>query len=137
MHIPTWRFRQEPGGVMQISPLPCSCMGKRQQGAERAVQPLLAASTHCGTHTASPVFKGPVPTKGQSLLMEGSILLLSSQQKCTGLGLATGADGCLTHPLQCLDFKETGGVGEKKRKRVSGVHIVSEHPRQFSLGRCC
>lgn len=64
---PTSRFRQEPGGEMQISPLLCSCMGKWQQEAERAVQPLLAASTHCGTHTAPLVLQRTGTNQAQSL----------------------------------------------------------------------
>lgn len=47
---PTWRFRQEPGGKMQISPLACSCMGKWQQRAGRTVQPLLQPA-HTVIHT--------------------------------------------------------------------------------------
>lgn len=66
-----------------------------------------------------------VPT---SLLLEGSILLLSPQQGCTALGSAAGAAGRLTPLLQSLDFEAT----ERKRAPGSGIHVVPEHPRHFS-----
>lgn len=45
-----------------------------------------------------------------------------------GLGMAGGAAGHLTSLLQSLDFKATGG----KKPPGSGIHVVREHPRQFS-----
>lgn len=36
---PTWRFRQETGGEMQISPLPCSCMGNGSKGPKGLCSP--------------------------------------------------------------------------------------------------
>lgn len=130
---PTWGFRQEPGGEIQISPLPCSCMGTWQQGAERAVQPLLAASTLWDTHGTSCL------QRTCTNLWPGS----KSQHPCCWRGAsfsealsrtpqAAGALGCLTYLLQSLDVKETGGERKKIIKRVSGIHVVSEHPRQFS-----
>ena len=64
--LPTWRFRQEPGGEKQIGPRPCSCMGEQQQEAKRALQPLLAAGTQCRTHAAPLVLTGLCATKGQA-----------------------------------------------------------------------
>lgn len=111
---PTWRFRQEPGGEMQMSPLACSCMGKWQQGSE-----LSFSKDLCQWMARLKVVAagGEHPSPKLS-------------QNCIGLILATGADGRLTHLLQSLDFKETGGKN-KDRKTVPGIPIVSEHPRQF------
>lgn len=53
-----------------------------------------------------------VPT---SLLLEGSILLLSPQQGCSGLGSAAGAAGHLNLLLQSLDFKAIGGKSPRLR----------------------
>lgn len=64
--LPTWSFRQEPGGEKQIRPRPRSCLGEWQHEAERALHPLLAARTQCRTHAAPRVFKGPCTRKGQA-----------------------------------------------------------------------
>lgn len=64
----------------------------------------------------------------KSLLLEGSIFPLSSQQNCTGPGLATGAD----RSFCSLWTSEKQDGGKKERKTVSGIHIASEHSRQFS-----
>lgn len=72
---------------------------------------------------------GEVPT---SLLLAGSLLLLSPQQGGTGLCLAVGAAGCLTPLVQSVEFRATGG--KKTPKPGSGIHVVPEHPRWFSPG---
>lgn len=61
-----------------------------------------------------------------STLLEGSILLLSPQQGCTELGLAVG--GCWAPDTPFVVFKATG----RKKNPGSGIHVVPEHPRQFS-----
>jgi len=128
--LPTWRFRQEPRGQKEIGPQPSSSKGEQQHEAERALPPSLAAGTQHCTHAAPLFFKGPCATMSRlrvptSLLLEGSILLLSPWQGCRGLGSAAGAAGRLTPLSQPLDFKATG------EKNPSGIHVVPEHLRQF------
>lgn len=120
---------------MQISPLPCSCTGKRQQEAERAVQPLLAASTRCGTHTAPLVFKGPAPENGQAQCL--NILVAGGEHLSPKLSAelhraGPSYRGCWMPDTLFAVFGLQRNTRGKKKKKISGIHVMSEHPRQFS-----